>query len=125
MLFILQLKSIERMGLSTGIRQCYQLNKFTFGDAIDTAKNTAMQCINDKVNEGKTIVDNALNNIQSAAQDIRGGAQLIAECTQFTITFPSMAGLVAKVTCLTKVRIAFEFFFNSKTILCFHNSCDP
>lgn len=105
MLFIPQLNGIERSGLSSEIRQCYQLNKFSFGDAIGTAKNTAMQCITDKFNEGKTIVDNAINNIRSAIEDINGGAKLIAECSQFTIQFPSVAGLVAKVTCLSKVCI--------------------
>ncbi|XP_031636328.1 uncharacterized protein LOC116349162 [Contarinia nasturtii] len=96
------LNGVERFGLSSNIRQCYQLNKFTFGDAIGTARTTAMQCINDKFNEGKTIMDKAINNIRTAAEDINGGAQLIAECSQFTIGFPSVAGLVAKVTCLTK-----------------------
>ncbi|XP_055325055.1 uncharacterized protein LOC129579223 [Sitodiplosis mosellana] len=100
------LNGIERsLSLSSGIRQCYQLNKFSFSDAIGTAKNTAIQCITDKFNEGKTIVDNAINNIRSAVQDINGGAQLIAECSQFTVGFPSVAGLVAKVTCLTKALL--------------------
>lgn len=97
------MNGIERFGLASNIRQCYQSNKFTFSDAIGTAKTTAIQCINDKINEGKTIVDNAINNIRTAAQDISGGAQLIAECSQFTIELPSVAGLVAKVTCLSKV----------------------
>lgn len=70
---------------------------------MNTAKNTAMQCINDKVNEGETIADNAINDIQSAIQNITGGAQLMAQCSQYTIQFPSMAGLVAKVTCLGQV----------------------
>lgn len=104
MLFIPQLNSIERLGLSTSnIRQCYQLNKFSFNDAINTAKSTAMQCINDKFNEGKTIVDNAIKDIQNTVQDVANGAQLMAECAQFTIQFPSVAGLVAKVTCLSQV----------------------
>lgn len=104
MLFIPQLNSIERLGLSTSsIRQCYQLNKFSFGDAINTAKSTALQCINDKFNESKTIVENAINNIQAAVQDVAGGAQLIVQCSQYTIQFPSIAGLVAKVTCLSQV----------------------
>lgn len=105
MSFILQLIGIERsLSLSNGIRQCYQLNKFSFSDAMGTAKNTAIKCINDKVDEGKTILDNAINNIRSAIQDISDGAQLIAECSQFTVGFPSAAGLVAKVTCLSKVN---------------------
>lgn len=103
MLFTPQLNAIERFGLSANIRQCYQLNKFSFGDAIGTAKNTAIQCITDKFNEGKTIMDKAIDDIRSAVQDISGGAQLIAECNQFTVGFPSMAGLIAKVTCLSKV----------------------
>lgn len=64
-----------------------------------------MQCIDDKVNEGKTIADNAINDIRSAMQNISGAAQLMAQCTQYTVQFPSMAGLVAKVSCLGKVRI--------------------
>lgn len=98
-----QLKSIESLGLSSDIRQCYLLNKFSFGDAINTAKSTAMQCISDKMNEGKTIVDNAINDIQAAARDVSNGAQLITQCREFTVTFPSVAGLVAKVTCLSQV----------------------
>lgn len=99
-----QLNSIERLfGLSANARQCYQLNKFSFNDAINTAKSTAMQCINDKFNEGKTIADNAINNIRTAVQDVSNGAQLIAECRQFTVEFPSVAGFVAKVTCLSQV----------------------
>lgn len=62
-----------------------------------------MQCINDKMNEGKTIVDNAINDIQAAARDVSNGAQLITQCREFTVTFPSVAGLVAKVTCLSQV----------------------
>lgn len=102
--FISQLNGIERsLGLSANVRQCYELNKFSFDDAMNTAKSTAMQCINDKCNEGKTIADNAINNIRTAVQDVSNGAQLIAECRQFTITFPSVAGFVAKVTCLSQV----------------------
>lgn len=102
-LFISQLNSIERFGVSADIRQCYQLNKFSFGDAMNTAKSTALQCINDKFNEGKTIVDNAINDIRTTIQDVSGAAQMISECRQFTITFPSIAGLVAKVACLSQV----------------------
>lgn len=72
---------------------------------MNTAKNTAMQCIEDKVNQGKTIVENAVNDIQSAVQNISGAAQLMSQCTQYTVQFPSMAGLVAKVTCLGQVTI--------------------
>lgn len=93
-----------RFGLADDVRQCYELNKFSFGDALNTAKNTAMQCINDKINEGKTIADNAINDIQTAIQNITGGAQLMAQCSQYTVQFPSMAGLVAKVTCLGQVK---------------------
>lgn len=102
--FISQLNGIERsLGLSANVRQCYELNKFSFDDAMNTAKSTAMQCINNKFNEGKTIADNAINNIRTAVQDVSNGAQLIAECRQFTITFPSVAGFVAKVTCFSQV----------------------
>lgn len=90
--------------LSPEIRQCYQLNKFTFVDALNIARVTAMQCITDKVNEGKTIIDNAINNIESAAQDIGNGAHAIVECKQFLTSFPSVAGAVAKVTCLSQVE---------------------
>lgn len=79
---------------------------------MNTAKSTAMQCINDKCNEGKTIADNAINNIRTAIQDVSNGAQLIAECRQFTITFPSVAGFVAKVTCLSQVWMKFTFVFS-------------
>lgn len=122
-----QLNDIERLlGLSANIRQCYQLNKFSFGDAIGTAKSTAMQCINNKFDEGKTILDNAINNIRSAAQDISDGAQLIAECSQFTVAFPSVAGLLAKVTCLGKVRMLLPHFLFSTNLkaLNFLNSRD-
>lgn len=126
MLFIPQLNSIERLGLSTSnIRQCYQLNKFTFSDAINTAKSTAMQCISNKINEGKTIVDNAINDIQSAVQDVAGGAQLMAECARFTIQFPSVAGLVARVTCLSQVCRYSLFQCNGKLARHFPNSRNP
>lgn len=99
-----QLNNIGRFGLSSDVLKCYELNKFSFGDALNTAKNTAMQCINEKVNEGRTIADNAINDIQTAIQNITGGAQLMAQCSQYTVQFPSMAGLVAKVTCLGQVN---------------------
>lgn len=92
------------MIFSSDIRQCYQLNKFTFGDAISTAKTTAMQCITNKVNQGKTIVETAIANIQSAAQGITSGTQLLAECRQYVSLFPSPAGFVAKAACLSQVN---------------------
>lgn len=70
---------------------------------MNTAKNTALQCIDDKINEGKTIVDNAINDIRTAAQNISGAAQLMEQCKQYTVQFPSMAGLVAKVSCFGQV----------------------
>lgn len=70
---------------------------------MNTAKNTALQCINDKIDEGKTIADNAINDIQTAAQNITAAAQLMAQCAQYTVQFPSMAGLAAKVACLGQV----------------------
>lgn len=92
------------MILSSDVRQCYQLNKFAFGDAINTAKATAMQCITNKVNQGKTIVETAIVNIQLAANSITSGTQLLAECRQYVSLFPSPAGFVAKTACLSQVR---------------------
>lgn len=98
-------------GLSADAVQCYLSNKFTFGDAMNTARNTSLQCISDKMNQGKTILDNAINNIRTAAQNISNGAELISVCSQFTLTYPSMAGLIARATCLSQVcfRIDNEF----------------
>lgn len=101
--------------IPSNIRQCYELNKFTFTDAMNTARSTAMQCIRDKINQGKTIVENAVNNIQSAAQDMSNGSQLISQCQQYLSSFPSSAGVVAKVACLTQVYsfyLEFSFFFH-------------
>lgn len=72
---------------------------------MNTARSTAMQCITDKINQGKTIVDNAINNIQSAAQDVSNGSQLISQCQQHLLSFPSPAGIIARVACLTQVYI--------------------
>lgn len=94
---------MARSILSNDIRQCYELNKFTFSDAINTARTTAMQCITDKLNQGKMIADNAIKDIRTVIQDIRSAGQMIAECRQFLISFPSVAGAVAKVACLSQV----------------------
>lgn len=80
------------------------MNKFTFGDAINTAKTAAMQCITNKVNQGKAIVETAIANIQSAANSLTSGTQLLAECRQYVTLFPSPAGFVAKAACLSQVQ---------------------
>lgn len=80
------------------------MNKFTFSDALNTARSIATQCITDKFNEGKATIENAINNIQSAVNDIGNGAKAIVECKQFLIAFPSVAGSVAKITCLGQVK---------------------
>lgn len=64
-----------------------------------------MQCISEKFNEGKAIADNAINDIQSAAQNVSGAAQMIAQCREYTVSFPSGAGLVARVACLSQVSL--------------------
>lgn len=98
---------MARSILSSDVRQCYELNKFTFADAMNTAKSTAMQCITDKINQGKTIADNAIKDIRNTVQDIRNAGQIIAECRQYSISFPSIAGVVAKIACLSQVMKSF------------------
>lgn len=87
--------------MTSDISKCYSQYKFSFGDAINTAKTTALQCINEKMDEGKRIVDNAINDIKQTAQDVGDSAVLMALCNQYPIT--SVASLVAKVSCLGQV----------------------
>lgn len=66
-------------------------------------------------------MENAINNIQTAVQDVAGGAKLIIQCTQYTIQFPSIAGLVARVTCLSQVcTIHFLLVFIRKMLIIFN-----
>lgn len=102
--FSSQLNNIGRLILSSDIRQCYQQNRFTFGDAINTAKDQVGRCLTDKANEAKAIFESARNNIQSAYDNIGNGAAMMAECNQLTIEFPSPAGVVAKAACLQEVN---------------------
>lgn len=62
-----------------------------------------MQCITDKLNEGKEIADNAMNDIRTAMQEIGNATQMIGECRQFLTIFPSVAGAIAKIACLSEV----------------------
>lgn len=65
------------------------------------------QCVTDKLNEGKSIIESARNNIQSAFDNIANGAQMMAECNKITLEFPSAAGIVAKAACLQEVYALF------------------
>lgn len=56
------------------------------------------------MNEGKSIIESARNNIQSAFDNIANGAQMIAECNRITSEFPSAAGIVAKAACFQEVK---------------------
>lgn len=70
---------------------------------MNTARNTAWQCMEDKINQANTIAENTINDIQFAMQNVTGAAQLMAQCSTHTVQLPSMAGLVAKVACLGQV----------------------
>lgn len=102
-LLFTQLNNIGRLLTDQGVRQCYQQNSFSFTDAINTARNQVKQCVDDKINEVRTIVENGISNIANAISDTNNVAQLLANCNQLTLSYPSVAGLIAKGACLNSV----------------------
>lgn len=101
--FFLQLNNIGRTLSTQTLRDCYQTNKFTFSDAIGTARNETLQCMKDKYDEVNEIVDNGRMNITNAVANVQNVAEMIGVCNKLTIMYPSLAGLVAKGACLNAV----------------------
>lgn len=107
--------------MTANISDCYSKHKFSFGDALNTAKSTAMQCINDKVDQGKAIIRSAIDDIKTAAEDVADNARLMAQCSQFEVS--SVSTLVAKISCLSQVSCGWILFdFKNDTKLHIFNS---
>lgn len=100
---LFQLNNIGQTILSYDIRNCYQNNKFSFSDAINTAKAQATQCLVDKFNQAQSIVQNGRGNIENAFSNLANVGQILSECGQLTSLYPSAAGVAAKGACLNKV----------------------
>lgn len=104
------MNNIGRTILSNSVRNCYENNKFSFSDAINTAKSQATQCLTDKFNQAQSTVQDGRSNIENAFNNLADVGQLLSQCAQLTSTYPSAAGIAAKGACLNQVCFVLYFF---------------
>lgn len=65
----------------------------------------AGQCLSDKINEAKSIAQDFQYSIANAVANIKDVSQQLAECRLLASIYPSVAGLIAKVSCLNIVSV--------------------
>lgn len=87
------------------IQNCYKLYGFKFSDAISISKTMAGQCLSNKINEAKNIVQDFRNSITNAVVNLRDVAGQIKQCQILANLYPSIAGLIAKASCLNIVSV--------------------
>lgn len=63
-----------------------------------------MQCITDKVNNGKAIVEGAVQDIQNTVQSIGNVGQMIDKCKESSSSLPFLSGAIVRFACLTQVK---------------------
>lgn len=63
-----------------------------------------MQCITDKVNNGRAIVEGAVQDIQNAVQSIGNVGQMIDQCRESSKPLPFLSGAIARFACLSQVN---------------------
>lgn len=64
-----------------------------------------MQCLTDKVNKGKAIVDGAVQDIQNTVQNIGNVGEMINRCKESSESLPFLSGAIARFACLTQVKL--------------------
>lgn len=68
-----------------------------------------MQCITDKLNNGKAIVDGAVQDIQNTVQSIGNVGQMIDQCKESSKSLPFLSGAIARFACLSQVYCDWVF----------------
>lgn len=63
----------------------------------------AGQCLSNKVNEAKSIVEDFRYSITNAVDNVKDVSKQIAQCQLLANLYPSIAGLIAKASCLNIV----------------------
>lgn len=101
---LFQLSSIAGK-LPMTIQNCYKLYGFKFSDAISISKTMAGQCLSNKIDEAKSIVHDFRNSITNAVVNLRDVAGQIKQCQILANLYPSIAGLIAKASCLNIVSV--------------------
>lgn len=65
----------------------------------------AGQCLSNKINEAKSIVQDFRQSITNAVDNLKDVSKQVAQCQIFANLYPSIAGLIAKASCLNIVRV--------------------
>ncbi|XP_037038443.1 uncharacterized protein LOC119075965 [Bradysia coprophila] len=86
--------------LPVTVQNCYNSYGFKFSDAITAARVTAGQCLANKINEVKSIVDDFRTSITDAVANVRDVGEQLGQCRILANLYPSIAGLIAKASCL-------------------------
>ncbi len=69
----------------------------------------AGQCLTNKINEAKSIAQDFKNSITDAVANFRDVAGQITQCRILANLYPSIAGLIAKASCLNIVSFDQKF----------------
>lgn len=85
------------------IQNCYNSYGFKFSDAISVSKMMAGQCLSNKINEAKSIAQDFRESFTNAIANLRDVTQQITQCQILANLYPSIAGLIAKASCLNIV----------------------
>lgn len=91
--------------LPIAIQSCYNLYGFKFSDAISVSKMIAGQCLSNKITEAKSIVQDFRYSITNAVENVKDVTKEVAQCQILANLYPSIAGLIAKASCLNIVSV--------------------
>lgn len=115
------------------IQSCYNLYGFKFSDAISVSKMMSGQCLSKKINEAKSIAQDFRYSITNAVDNLKDVSKQVAQCQILANLYPSIAGLIAKASCLNIVskktletnpnssnKLSRPYFLSEVKQYCFH-----